>query len=105
MAVDYGQDGIRVNALCPAWIVTEEKQEMLDAHSEEVRHQKLTYPLGRPGTMREAAMAALFLVSNESSFVTGHVLVVDGGMTAQAADGAAKPVTKCGRRLRPTFPV
>lgn len=94
MAVDYGIDGIRVNALCPARIVTEEKQEMLDRSPDEVRRQKLTYPLGRPGTMREAAMAALFLVSDESSFVTGHALVVDGGMTAQAADATAAHVEK-----------
>jgi NAD(P)-dependent dehydrogenase (short-subunit alcohol dehydrogenase family) len=89
MAVDYGAHGIRVNAMCPARIVTEAKQEMLDANPAAVRDQKYTYPLGRPGTMREAAMAALFLVSDESSFVTGAVLSVDGGMTAQAADGAA----------------
>ena len=63
---------------------------MPNAHPEEVRRQKLAYPLGRPGTMREAAQAALFMVSDESSFVTGHALAVDGGMTAQAAEGAAK---------------
>lgn len=70
--------------------MTEDKQEMPNAHPEEVRRQKLAYPLGRPGTMREAAQAALFMVSDESSFVTGHALAVDGGMTAQAAEGAAK---------------
>ena len=79
MAVDYGADGVRVNALCPARIVTEDKQKMLDANSDEVRRQKLVYPLGRPGTMGEAAQAALFMVSDESSFITGHALVVDGG--------------------------
>ena len=94
MAVDYGTDGIRVNALCPARIVTEDKKKMLDANPDEVRRQKLAYPLGRPGTMREAAQAALFMVSDESSFITGHALVVDGGMTAQAADVAAKFVEK-----------
>ena len=94
MAVDYGNDGIRVNAICPARIVTEAKQEMLSKHPDEVRRQKLTYPLGRPGTMREAAMAALFLVSDESSFVTGTTLAVDGGMSAQAADETAAFVEK-----------
>ena len=93
-AVDYGNDGIRVNAICPARIVTEAKQEMLSKHPDEVRRQKLTYPLGRPGTMREAAMAALFLVSDESSFVTGTTLAVDGGMSAQAADETAAFVEK-----------
>ncbi len=89
MAVDYGRHGIRVNALCPGRIVTEAKVEFLESHPEQVRLQKLVYPLGRPGTMREAAMAALFLASHESSFVTGHALVVDGGLTAQLQDSVA----------------
>jgi NAD(P)-dependent dehydrogenase (short-subunit alcohol dehydrogenase family) len=89
MAVDYGRYGIRVNALCPGRILTEAKVEWLKTRPEEVRRQKLVYPLGRPGTMREAATAALFLASDDSSFVTGHALVVDGGLTAQLQDAAA----------------
>ena len=89
MALDYGAKGIRVNAMCPARIVTEKKEAFLREHPEQVRLQKLVYPLGRPGTMREAAMAALFLASDESSFITGHALVVDGGLTAQLPDAAA----------------
>jgi len=89
MAVDCGQHEIRVNCLCPGRIVTEAKQEWLNTAPDAVRDQKYVYPLGRSGTMHEAAMAALFLVSDEASFVTGAVLSVDGGMTAQAADGAA----------------
>ncbi|WP_274650861.1 SDR family NAD(P)-dependent oxidoreductase [Paenibacillus humicola] len=92
MALDYGKHNIRVNAICPGRIVTEGKIEFLEKYPEEVRRQKATYPLGRPGTMREAAMAALFLASDESSFVTGHALVVDGGLTAQLADGVAESV-------------
>ena len=86
MAVDYGRAGIRVNSLCPGRILAENKLIMLEEHPEEVRRQKLVYPLGRPGTMREIAQAALFLASEESSFVTGHSLVVDGGLTAQLQD-------------------
>ena len=59
---------------------------------DEVRRQKYTYLLGRPGTMRECAYAALFLASDESSFVTGHALMVDGGLTAQLQDAASKYV-------------
>jgi NAD(P)-dependent dehydrogenase (short-subunit alcohol dehydrogenase family) len=92
MAVDYGRDGIRVNALCPGRIVTEGKVEFLKARPDEVRRQKYTYPLGRPGSMRECAYAALFLASDESSFVTGHALMVDGGLTAQLQDAAAQYV-------------
>ena len=86
MAVEYGRYGIRVNAICPGRIVTEEKVKFLKSHPEQVRLQKLVYPLGRPGTMREAAMAALFLASDESSFITGQNLAVDGGLTVQLAD-------------------
>jgi NAD(P)-dependent dehydrogenase (short-subunit alcohol dehydrogenase family) len=94
MAVDYGRDGIRVNALCPGRIVTEGKVEFLEARPDEVRRQKYTYLLGRPGTMRECAYAALFLASDESSFVTGHALLVDGGLTAQLQDAAATYVER-----------
>jgi NAD(P)-dependent dehydrogenase (short-subunit alcohol dehydrogenase family) len=92
MAVDYGRDSVRVNALCPGRIVTEGKAEWLKRHPEEVRRQKYVYPLGRPGTLREIANAALFLVSDEASFVTGHALVVDGGLTAQLQDAVGARV-------------
>jgi NAD(P)-dependent dehydrogenase (short-subunit alcohol dehydrogenase family) len=92
MAVDYGKHGIRVNALCPGRILTEGKVKWLESRPDEVRRQKLVYPLGRPGTLREIANAALFLASDESSFVTGHALVVDGGLTAQLQDAVAARV-------------
>jgi NAD(P)-dependent dehydrogenase (short-subunit alcohol dehydrogenase family) len=92
MAVDYGKYGIRVNALCPGRILTEAKVEWLKDRPDEARRQGYVYPLGRPGTTREAAMAALFLASDESSFVTGHALVVDGGLTAQLQDALAARV-------------
>jgi len=89
MAMDYGLQGVRVNALCPGRIVTEAKVLILEANPEQKVLQKLVYPLGRPGTMREAANCALFLASDEASFVTGHALFVDGGLTAQLADATA----------------
>jgi len=99
MAVDYGLKGIRVNALCPGRILTEAKTEWLATNPTQAMLQELVYPLGRAGTMREAANAALFLASDESSFITGHALMVDGGMTAQLQDAVGayvEAVTRSG---------
>lgn len=92
MAVDYGRHNIRVNALCPGRILTERKREWLETRPDEVRRQQIVYPLGRPGSAEEAAQAALFLASEQSSFVTGHALVVDGGLTAQLQDSVGATV-------------
>ena len=92
MALDYGPSGIRVNAICPGWIVTEHQEKWLAKHPERLRRQNWVYPLGRPGTTREVAQAALFLASDESSFITGHTLVVDGGLTIQLQDALAHKV-------------
>lgn len=94
MAVDYGQYGIRVNALCPGRIITERSKPLIEAQPEQLVVQRLVYPLGRPGTMRETAYAALFLASDESSFVTGHALLVDGGLTAQLQDAVGAHVER-----------
>jgi len=92
MAADYGKYNIRVNALCPGRIVTERKVDFLKANPEEYRRQPCLYPLGRPGTLRAIATPALFLASDDSSFITGHALVVDGGMTIQLQDTIAAPL-------------
>jgi len=99
MAVDYGRQGVRVNALCPGRILTEAKVEWLETNPTQEMLQGLVYLLGRAGTMREAANAALFLASDEASFVTGHALMVDGGMTAQLQDAVGayvEAVTRSG---------
>ena len=89
MAADYGEHGIRVNALCPGWIVTAEGFERYEANPEQVRRQKAICPLGRPGKVSEMAQVLLFLASDASSFVTGHALVADGGLTTQLQDTVA----------------
>ncbi len=94
MAVDYGPQGIRVNAICPGMIITERGADIMASQPERLRLQHWIYPLGRPGTPREVAHAALFLASDEASFITGHALLVDGGLTAQLQDSVGASVQR-----------
>ena len=81
LAVIHARDGIRVNALCPGPLRTELLMRFLD--TDEKRHRRLVHiPMGRFGEAHEIAKAALFLASDDSSFMTGAQLVVDGGITA-----------------------
>ena len=83
MALDYARQNIRVNCLCPGWIDTPFNQPVIP--NEEWLQETIdkVVPMGRQGRPDEAAYAALYLASDESSLVTGHSLVVDGGLTAQ----------------------
>ena len=89
MALDYGKDGIRVNAVCPGWIITE------GSPSNEVhkRRAESIYALGRTGVPDDIAKVIRFLLSDDAGFVTGHALVADGGLTAQLQDSAAGVAT------------
>lgn len=80
MAVELAPYGITVNALTPGAIETELVARMHSAKTREV-YTKAT-PLDRYGTPSETAWAALFLASEQASYVTGHMLAVDGGFTA-----------------------
>ncbi len=81
LAVIHARENIRVNALCPGPLRTELLMKVLD--TEEKRQRRLVHiPMGRFGEAREIAYAALFLASDESSFVTGATFTVDGGITA-----------------------
>ncbi len=81
LAVRHAREGIRVNALSPGPLRTELLMKFLD--TEEKRRRRLVHvPMGRFGEAAEMAEAALFLASDESSFMTGANLAVDGGITA-----------------------
>jgi NAD(P)-dependent dehydrogenase (short-subunit alcohol dehydrogenase family) len=81
IAVEFARKGIRANALCPGPIETPLLAELLADPAR--RERRLVHiPVGRFGQAHEIANAALFLASDESSFVTGSTFVVDGGITA-----------------------
>ncbi len=81
IAVEYARQNIRVNSLCPGPIQTPLLEELLS--DEKRRQRRLVHiPMGRFGKSEEIAKAALFLASDDSSFITGASLLVDGGITA-----------------------
>ena len=84
MAGDYGRHGIRVNALCPGWVDTPFNapfMEQMGGRAELEAYVAERVPLGRWARLEEMAEPILFLVSDRSSYMTGQVLVVDGGET------------------------
>lgn len=84
MAVEYGRDGIRVNAIAPGHIVTENIQAGIwDDNPSGYEFFEAQYPVGRCGRPEDIAAAVAFLCSEDASFITGHTLVVDGGHSLQ----------------------
>jgi NAD(P)-dependent dehydrogenase (short-subunit alcohol dehydrogenase family) len=81
MAIDYAKQGIRVNAICPGPTDTPMLRNALTP--EELEAFVKTFPMNRLGQPEEIAGAALFLASDDASFVTGAILHVDGGQTAE----------------------
>ena len=81
IAVEYARKGIRCNALCPGPIETPLLMQLLS--DEEKKQRRFVHiPMGRLGQAEELAKAALFLASEDSSYMTGTSLIVDGGITA-----------------------
>lgn len=85
IAVDYAKDGIRANCLCPALVdnTVMNKDVFAKAEADPADWQKTLekYPMGRIASTEEVARGALFLACNDSSFITGTSLVIDGGFT------------------------
>jgi NAD(P)-dependent dehydrogenase (short-subunit alcohol dehydrogenase family) len=88
MAVDLSPRGVRVNVICPGTVYTPLMEPMLRARGDGdvaagLAKTLVKYPIGRLGTPDEIANVALFLASDEASFMTGSVVTPDGGMTSQ----------------------
>ena len=82
VAVRYGVDGIRCNTIVPGTIATAAWQERVDRNPNVFEDLKPWYPLGRVGTPKDIADAAIFLISDASQWISGSELVVDGGLLA-----------------------
>ena len=82
LAIDSAGKNIRVNCICPGYVETNLTRSLTD-DKELRRVLESRHPMGRLGRPEEIAFAALYLASNESAYVTGTPLVVDGGYTAQ----------------------
>lgn len=86
MALAYAKHGIRVNAVCPGWVETRMFQQEADARgvtlAEYRAYAGTQHPLGRIGRPEEIAKVVLFLASEEASYITGSLVVADGGYTA-----------------------
>lgn len=82
MAVAYAKDKVRINVICPGGVDTPMIAPLIS--DEDVRQRfAATHPIGRMGTAEDIAYCALYLASEESSWVTGAVFTIDGGYTAQ----------------------
>jgi len=80
MALDFAVYNIRVNAVCPAWVEIDFNKEDIKQRKDEILR---LHPIGRIGQPKDVAYAVLYLASDESSWVTGTSLMVDGGYTTQ----------------------
>ncbi len=82
LGVQFARQGVRVNALCPGPVETPLLLAIYGDDPDAFKRRQVHWPTGRLGKPREIVNAALFLASDESSFVTGATFVVDGGLTA-----------------------
>jgi NAD(P)-dependent dehydrogenase (short-subunit alcohol dehydrogenase family) len=81
MAIDHAKQGIRVNVICPGPTDTPMLRKAMTP--EQLNAFAKTFPMARLGRPEEIANAALFLASDEASFITGSTICVDGGQTAE----------------------
>jgi NAD(P)-dependent dehydrogenase (short-subunit alcohol dehydrogenase family) len=87
MALEYADKGIRVNAICPGFVdtplVSEGYMSRVEDKEDAITYLNSLHPLGRIATAKEIAHAVLFLCDENSAFITGHLLPIDGGWNAK----------------------
>lgn len=79
MAMDFAGDKIRVNAICPAWVMIDSERAYRETNMDYIES---IHPIGRIGTPEDIAWAAVYLASDESTWVTGATFMIDGGYSA-----------------------
>lgn len=84
LALHYGPKGVRVNAICPGYVKTQATKPIYESDTDGAYvREKLRVPLERWGEPEEIGTVASFLASDDASFISGQVIVADGGMTAR----------------------
>ena len=82
LAIDHVGDGIRVNAVCPGTVDSPWVRRLVEESGESIDALRARQPMGRLGTPDEIAESVAYLASDRAAFITGSVLVIDGGLTA-----------------------
>jgi NAD(P)-dependent dehydrogenase (short-subunit alcohol dehydrogenase family) len=103
LALEYGFARVRVNAICPGIIATDAFHELIQGDPPEREAARRVQPLPDWGTPEDVALAAVYLASDESRFMTGATLVLDGGLTIQSPEGILRPTFR--RRWPPGHPL
>ena len=104
MACDFSPLGVRVNAICPGHIVTEKMEVRWKEIPSGLKFFEEQYPVRRTGVPEDIANGVAFLCSDEASFITGHSLVIDGGLSIQLQEDFGVDQAKYAKNNEIDFP-
>ena len=104
MACDFSPLGVRVNAICPGHIVTEKMEARWKETPSGLKFFEEQYPVRRTGVPEDIANGVAFLCSDEASFITGHSLVIDGGLSIQLQEDFGVDQAKYAKNNEIDFP-
>ena len=104
MACDFSPLGVRVNAICPGHIVTEKMEVRWNEIPSGLKFFEEQYPVRRTGIPEDIANGVAFLCSEEASFITGHSLVIDGGLSIQLQEDFGVDQAKYAKNNKIDFP-